>query len=421
MKNNNEMSYWPTKLALLLIYLIFAILLNSVGTVILQSINFYQVSKSSASLLEGFKDIPIALVSFVAASYLPRLGYKNSMTLGLMIVSIACFLMPLIPSFLMTKMLFLCIGVAFALVKVSVYATIGVITNNPNSHASLLNGIEGFFMVGVLSGYWIFSAFVDVENPNSADWLQVYFWLSGACLLNIVFLRVTPFAEPVKSELTDVKKMNIISMLQLMYQPMVYVFIIAAFLYVLIEQSIGTWLPTFNNEILKLPIDISIQITSIFAACIAIGRLSASAILQRVNWYSLLMACLILMAILILLVMPLTAGIQEGHQIGWSELPIAAWIFPLIGLFMAPIYPAINSVILSALPRYQHASMTGLIVVFSALGGTFGSLLTGQIFANFNGQIAFYATLVPIAAIMLAVNRLNHLLQCRTVELASAD
>ena len=67
---------------------------------------------------------------------------------------------------------------------------------------------------------------------------------------------------------------------------------------------------------------------------------------------------------------------------------------------MAPIYPAINSVMLSALPKHQHAAMTGLIVIFSALGGTTGSLVTGLVFDRFDGQTAFYFSLIPMAVIL---------------------
>ena len=49
-------------------YFVFAILLNSVGTVILQSINSFDISKTEASTLEGFKDLSIAFVSFFVAS-----------------------------------------------------------------------------------------------------------------------------------------------------------------------------------------------------------------------------------------------------------------------------------------------------------------------------------------------------------------
>jgi len=42
--------------AIAISYYVFAILLNSVGTVILQSINSFDISKPEASTLEGFKD-----------------------------------------------------------------------------------------------------------------------------------------------------------------------------------------------------------------------------------------------------------------------------------------------------------------------------------------------------------------------------
>lgn len=51
-------------------------------------------------------------------------------------------------------------------------------------------------------------------------------------------------------------------------------------------------------------------------------------------------------------------------------------------LLMAPIYPVLNSAMPSSLPKDRHAGTTGLMVVFSALGGTLGSIITGTIFAH---------------------------------------
>jgi FHS family glucose/mannose:H+ symporter-like MFS transporter len=76
---------------------------------------------------------------------------------------------------------------------------------------------------------------------------------------------------------------------------------------------------------------------------------------------------------------------------------------PMIGFLMAPIYPLINSVMLSSLEKHQHAAMTGLIVVFSALGGTTGSMLTGVVFEKFGGQQAFYGALIPIIGILITL------------------
>ncbi len=393
------MSRTPVLIALSLTYIVFAILLNSVGTVIMQVINEYEVSKEAASVLEGFKDLPIAIVSFLVASFLPRLGFKCAMILGLAMVALACLLMPLVPAFWTTKLLFFCAGSAFALVKVAVYASVGLISEGTKQHAGTMNIIEGLFMVGVLAGYWLFSFFIE-----SSNWLNVYWLLAGLCVLNIGLLLITRFDESAAhSDKPSSPKQDFIAMLKLMARPLVCVFVISAFLYVLIEQGIGTWLPTFNNEILHLPAAMSVQATSIFAACLAVGRLSAGAVLTHVHWYPALNVCLLAIAVLILLSLPLTRDIAPDAAVSWATAPMAAYIFPLIGLFMAPIYPAINSVMLSSLPKPQHASMTGLIVIFSALGGTTGSLITGFIFGAFDGQTAFYFSLLPVAGIMVTL------------------
>jgi fucose permease len=392
-------------LVLILIYIVFAILLNSVGTVILQVINNYGIGKTSASVLEGFKDLPIAVVSFLVAASLPRFGYKKAMLVALAIVTGATLAMPLVPGFATAKLLFLCVGVAFALVKVSVYSTIGLVAADGKQHAGITNLLEGFFMVGVLSAYWIFGFFIDDSAPRSNGWLNVYWLLSTLCAATFLLVLTTHFDERAavpphsRGPVAD-----FVEMLRLFMRPLVCVFVLTAFLYVLVEQAVGTWLPTFNNEILKLPPAMSVQVTSIFAGCLALGRLSAGVIMRRLNWYPVLAACMLAMGATVLLALPLTRDAVATPGMGWSTAPAGALLFPLIGLFMAPIYPGINSVMLSSLPRHQHAPMTGLLVIFSALGGTTGSLVTGYVFARFSGHFAFYLTLVPIALMLVSLH-----------------
>jgi uncharacterized membrane-anchored protein len=51
----------------------------------------------------------------------------------------------------------------------------------------------------------------------------------------------------------------------------------------------------------------------------------------------------------------------------------------------------------------MHAAMTGLIVVFSALGGTLGSYITAEVFASFDGINAFYFSLVPMTLVLITL------------------
>ena len=395
------MSHWKIKLSLFLNYFVFAILLNSVGTVILQVQGNYGVSESSASVLEAFKDLSIASVSFLVASYITRIGYKNSMLIALGFVIMACLMMPSLSSFAMTKVLFAVTGLSFALIKISVYATIGIVTANKKEHASFMNFIESFFMVGILTGYFIFSAFVDDQNPQSTEWLTVYYLLAGIAIIAFLLLLNTKLDESaVKADTSKPFLDDFTNMIKLAITPLVLVFIVSAFTYVLIEQSIMSWLPTFNSKVLHLPITLSIQMASILAAATAIGRFSAGFALQKIHWFSVLIICLIAASVLILVAIPLAQN-NEGEVTGWGNAPIGAFVFPMIGLFIAPIYPAINSVILSTLPAHQHSPMSGLIVIFSALGGTTGSIITGNIFEAYGGQTAFYFSLLPIGILTI--------------------
>jgi fucose permease len=378
-------------------YFMFAIMLNSVGTVILQSINSFGISKPDASTLEGFKDLSIAFVSFFIASFIPRIGYKIALLIGLLLAAGACLLTPVWGDFIAIKVLFACIGISFALVKVSVYSLVGQLTHDTRSHSSLLNTIEGIFMLGVLSGYWIFSAYIDPDAPTSLEWLNVYYPLAAGLFITACIVLFSPIQKtPVESQPNGLMK-GFVEMLKLAYKPLVLVFVLSVFLYVLIEQGIGTWLPTFNSEVLHLPVDVSVQITSIFAAMIAIGRLMAGQILKFVNWYLFLNICIAMMAVLMLLSLPLADDIDATAITGIFNAPIAAYLLPIAGLMMAPIYPIINSVMLSSLEKAKHAQMTGLIVVFSALGGTTGSIITGLVFDTFGGKNAFYLSLLPMA------------------------
>ncbi|QMW01648.1 MFS transporter [Spirosoma foliorum] len=398
------MAHWRIKLSLLLNYFVFAILLNSVGTVILQVQNNYGVTASAASVLEAFKDLTIAFVSFIVASYIVRIGYKRAMLIALGLVILACLLMPQVPAFWTTKLLFAATGAGFALIKVSIFATIGLITDDSNGHASFMNFLESFFMIGVLSGYFLFSAFVDDKNPQSASWLTVYYVLAGIALVAFLLLLSTPIDESgVKNEVPTSLVDDLADMFRLAITPVVLVFIGTAFVYVLMEQGIMSWLPTFNSKILQLPTSLSIEMASILAASTAAGRFLAGVLLSRISWYWLLIICLIASAGLVLLALPLATGIDGRTVTGWGDAPVAAFVFPLIGLFIAPIYPAINSAILSSLPLRQHGPMAGLIVIFSALGGTTGSIITGHVFEAYDGQTAFYFSLIPISLLLVLI------------------
>ena len=388
------------KISIYLNYFVFAILLNSVGIVIAKSINVYGVSESQASLLEAFKDLPIAIVSFFIASFLPRFGYKKAMLTALAIVFFGCLVMVFGNSFVYTKVLFLSIGVSFALIKLSVYSLIGLVTESKEEHSSLMSSIEGFFMVGIALAYILFPFFYS-DDPNS--WLNVYYVLCFLILISFLFLFFSKVEYIVEATGNSLKE-DLQASAKLMIVPLVLVFIISAFLFVMIEQGIMTWLPRFNEKIFFFSEKLSVQMAIIFALSLALGRFVAGYLTKRISWVLLVIICIVISGAILLFVLPqLKESVDLVEITSISDVPTLGFILPLIGLFIAPIYPLLNSTVLSSLPKRLHSSMSGLIIIFSALGGTIGSRVVGELFESVGGANAFYFLLIPMILLIIFV------------------
>jgi len=394
------------KISLYLNYFVFAILLNSVGIVILKSQNVYGVDEVAASTLELFKDLPIAIISFIIASFLPRIGYKNSMLIGLFLVTIGSIQMYYANSFLGAKILFAIVGISFALIKISVYSLIGVVVNSQKEHNSLMSSVEGVFMLGIALAYFLFPAFNNENDPNS--WLRVYWLLAGISTVSFIILYNLKFDEgdeiPGVNLFDDAKQMML-----LMTKLLVLVFIISAFLFVMVEQGIMTWLPTFNERVLKLPENVGVMMASILAISLAIGRLLAGVFTKYISWFWVVIISTVCAMLIVLLILPKAIDIKVTEITNITDIPLIGFVFPLVGLFIAPIYPLLNSAILSVLPQKLHSPMTGLIVIFSALGGTLGSRIIGWLFKNVGANKAFYFTLIPMGLLIVAFIILNKL------------
>jgi len=394
------------KLSLFLNYFVFAILLNSVGIVILKSQLVYGVDEVQASILEAFKDLPIAIVSFLVASFLPRIGYKKAMLIGLGMVTLACIAMYFGNSFNTAKILFATVGVSFALIKVSVYSAIGLVTNNESEHNSLMSNIEGFFMFGIALAYFLFPAFNSETDPNA--WLNVYWLLAALSGISFLFLLNAKFDTEVEIAGTNLAE-DFGEMFKLMARLLVIVFVLAAFLFVMIEQGIMTWLPTFNERVLELPENVAIMMASILAISLGIGRFMAGALAKNFSWLWVLVGCIVGAMAIVLFVLPQAVTAEIGEVNSLADVPLIGYAFPLVGLFIAPIYPLLNSVVLSALPKKLHSHMSGLIIIFSALGGTIGSRIIGTLFKHVGAESAFSYTLIPMGMLLICLFVLKRL------------
>jgi len=393
------------KISLFLIYFVFAALLNSVGILISQSIDVYGVSKPDAAILEPFKDLSIAIMAFLVGSFLPRLGFKKAMLISLAVVFFACIGMYFGNSFWSVKLLFLATGISFAVVKVAVFALIGYITDSKKSHSSLMNLIETVFMLGIIFMYLVFPLFFDETDPNA--WLRGYILMAvliAIAFLIILFSKFDIDVEPSKGIAHDFNEM-----FKLFKKPLIWVFAAFAFLYVMTEQGIMTWLPTFNKETLSLDAKLGSQMAVLLMVCIALGRFITGIIAKRIKWIYISIVSVILAVILVLLVLPMAANVEPQEINSIADLPVVSYLFPLIGLFLAPLYPLVNSTVLTSVDKTIHSSLAGILTFFSAIGGTVGSLLIGNLFDSLGGDKVFYLSLIPFGIMFISFFIINKL------------
>ncbi len=395
---------WVIKVSLFINYFVFAALLNSVGILVQKSQNVYGVSEIEASQLEPFKDLSIAFISFFIGSFLPRLGYKKAILFSLALVFLGCLGMYFGNSFWAVKILFACTGISFGIVKVSVLALIGYVTDNEKEHNSFMSIIESVFMLGITFAYLVFPLFYSDTDPDA--WLRVYLLLAGLIAFVFIILFFSKFKlekPPLNASLQE----DLQNMLSLLKRPLIILFAAFAFLYVMTEQGIMSWLPTFNQKVLKLPETTSVQMAVILMLSFALGRFLTSHIVKKVTWFKLVSICLVLAAALVLFILPKAQNITGVTIESIQDVPMIAFVFPLIGLFLAPIYPLVNSTVLSTTEKKFHSAMAGLLTFFSAIGGTLGSISIGWLFAQIGGEKAFYFALIPLSFLLIILFLMN--------------
>lgn len=399
---------FKVKISLYLNYFVFAILLNSVGILIQKSINTYGVTELEASSLEAFKDLSIAFVSFFVGSFLPRLGYKKAMLISLAIVFGGCIYMYFSNSFTAVRILFACVGLSFAIIKVSVYSLIGLVVNSEKEHKGLLSSIESIFMIGIAFAFVGFPLFYSDTDPEA--WLNIYLVIAGLIAASFLFLLTSDFNSLNYQIPGTSLKDDFFEMIALLKRPIVVVFAIAAFMYVMTEQGIMSWLPTFNEKVLHLPERMSVFMAVILMLSIAGGRYLSSILVKKIHWLILLLACLVGAALMIIIILPKTSSLEVREIKTLSDVPVIAYVFPLIGFFLAPIYPLVNSTVLSATEKVLHSPMASLLVFFSAVGGTGGSRLVGHLFQSVGGNNAFYFSLIPLGILIVCLIVLNKII-----------
>jgi len=186
------------------------------------------------------------------------------------------------------------------------------------------------------------------------------------------------------------------------YHILFYMFMIL--IYAMIEVGVFSWLPTYNNVVLHLPKELSIELGSLMIAFIAVGRIIGGVVLKYVKWQLVFIVNFICgIVLLVITTISIRHGVHTAGVYSIFQAPLVAFSLPLLGFFIAPVIPTLNSTILTTVPKFHHAAMISIMVIISSIASSIASRLVGGMFTWFGGQTAFDATTILPLLILLVI------------------
>lgn len=354
-------------LPLKLTFLIFSMVLNCMGIVILQ-LSEAKVTYEKLGLLESFKDLPIAFISLFAVNFISRTGAKKALILALTIVGVCSAVLPFVEVFWFYKLWFAIIGTCFAIGKICVF---GIIRNNiadEKSLAKTMNSVEASFMIGIFvinTGFgWL------ISSEYSAFWKFGFLSISLLSVITIFLFSRLKISEPEK-----IADKGLIPDLLKLVNPLVILFLGVIFFIVFVEQSFNSWLPSFYKNHLKVNSFFALQATSFLALFSYTGRTITAHVIRRFSLSKYYILCLSFIVVVLLIILGFQYLISENSK-------ILLFLFPVIGLFLSPLYPVINSKMIAQIDKQKINLFTSLIVIFSSLGSSVSSIIMSLLFGN---------------------------------------
>lgn len=371
------------KLPLMFSFLIFSMLLNSMGAIILQLSN--KISYTGLGFLESFKDIPMAVISLFCVNIISKTGNKNALIFSLIFIILSCIALPLVDAFWFFKIWLSIVGVSFALAKISVFS---IIKNNYKDKelASAISSVDAAFMFGI---FFVNIGFGSLLTSDYAEYWKFGFWIIALfSIVTVLMIRPLQITEIQASE-----NKILSGGLKFLLKPKIIYFFIIIFLIVLVEQSFNSWLPSFYKNNLQISTYFALQSSAFLALFSFFGRLITSKLVLRFHWFRLILICLCVIFIILGISQILISFFYDDYK------NILIFLIPLTGLFLAPLYPLYNSEILNVIAPEKTHYFVSVAVICSSLGSSVGSIYMAMIF--YHKMSYFYPIFIFIPLLII--------------------
>jgi fucose permease len=363
-----------------LMFAMFAMTTDSVGTVIPEVIREFQLGLTAAGSFHYATMSGIGISAIALGFLADRIGRKMTILIGLMLFGLSSALFAAGHSLLFFVVLLFISGLGIGIFKAGALALIGDLSKSTREHARTMNLIEGFFGVGAIVG----PAVVAYMLHTGASWKWVYLIAAIMCGVLLLGSTAAKFPKPVIIRTDPVSPVEALRMSR---DPAALFFGAALMLYVGAEAAIYVWAPTYLAGYEGSWVWLAAYVVSIFFVLRAVGRFLGVWLLSRFEWETVLLFCSAGMALLFWV-----------SVIGGRETAIFA--LPATGLFMSVLYPTINSTGISCYNKGRHGSIAGLLLFFTCISAVFAPMAMGAM-GDWLGDASYSVILGAVMATAL--------------------
>jgi fucose permease len=349
-------------------FAMFAMTTDSVGLIIPEIVKTFRLTLTAAGTFQYATMAGIALAGLCLGTLADRLGRRRTIVIGLTAFAATSFLFAAGTSFVFFVVLMGLSGLAIGVFKTGALALVGDISTSTTEHTSIMNTVEGFFSVGSIVG----PALLAYLLARGTSWQWLYVIAGALCVVLIVMaLSVTYPATTTPGAAPRAR----IGTMDAIKSPYVLAFSAGVFLYVGVEAAIYVWMPTLFTGYRGRVGWLAAYGISIFFALRAAGRFLGAWMLLRWRWDA--AVAVLSGAILACFAISVAGGLE------W-----AVYLLPASGLFMAVIYPTLNSKGISCVPKDEHGAAAGVILFFTCLSAVTAPLVMGAL-SDVTGQIVY--------------------------------
>lgn len=347
------------KALVFLMFAMFAMTTDSVGTVIPEVIREFQLGLTAGGSFQYATMAGIGISAIALGFLADRIGRKATILIGLVLFGVSSALFAAGHDFLFFTSLLFVSGIGIGIFKSGALALIGDLSRSTGEHARTMNLIEGFFGIGAIVG----PAIVAYMLTQGASWKWVYIIAGMLCALLVLGSAVARFPRPIIIRTEPARASEAIRMAG---DPPARFFGAALMLYVGAEAAIYVWAPTYLADYSGSWLWLAAYVVSIFFVLRAAGRFLGVWLLARYDWASVIFVCSAAMAALFWIAV-----------LGGREVAIVA--LPATGLFMSVLYPTINSTGISCYDKGRHGSIAGLLLFFTCMSAVLAPLAMGAL------------------------------------------